>query len=121
LELKAWQLARERVGQRIRKQVWDNLEVKGRSIKVNKNLFSFIFINLNAMQVTNNCIKMHHFLPTRPCLVVSSLLAGRKIESARGIHRIVVFIDIKMVQSHDNSPVPESLRNVFFEDLLTIL
>ena len=34
LELKAWQLAREKVGQRIRKQVWDNMEIKGRSIKV---------------------------------------------------------------------------------------
>ena len=34
MELKAWQLARERVGQKIRKQVWDSMEVKGRSIKV---------------------------------------------------------------------------------------
>ncbi len=31
-ELKAWQLARQKVGQKIRKQVWDNMEVKGKSI-----------------------------------------------------------------------------------------
>ncbi len=34
LELKAWQLARQKVGQRIRKKVWDDMEVKGRSIMV---------------------------------------------------------------------------------------
>lgn len=31
-ELKAWQLARQKVGQKIRKKVWDDMEVKGRSI-----------------------------------------------------------------------------------------
>ena len=34
LELRAWQLARMKVGKRIRKQVWDDMEVKGMSIKV---------------------------------------------------------------------------------------
>jgi hypothetical protein len=33
LELKAWQLARQKVGQKIRKRVWDDMDVKGRSIK----------------------------------------------------------------------------------------
>ena len=31
-ELKAWQLSRHRIGQKIRKKVWDDMEVKGRSI-----------------------------------------------------------------------------------------
>ena len=31
-ELKAWQLARQKVGQKIRKKVWDDMDVKGRSI-----------------------------------------------------------------------------------------
>ena len=31
-ELKAWQIARHRVGQKVRKKVWDDMEVKGRSI-----------------------------------------------------------------------------------------
>ena len=31
-ELKAWQIARHRVGQKVRKKVWDDMEVKGRTI-----------------------------------------------------------------------------------------
>ena len=31
-ELKAWQLTRQKVGQKIRKKVWDDMDVKGRSI-----------------------------------------------------------------------------------------
>ena len=34
LELQAWQVARRKVGKRIRKEVWDDMEVKGMSIKV---------------------------------------------------------------------------------------
>ena len=30
--MKAWQLSRHRIGQKIRKKVWDDMEVKGRSI-----------------------------------------------------------------------------------------
>ena len=33
VELKAWQVARKKVGKKIRKQVWDDMEVKGMSIK----------------------------------------------------------------------------------------
>ena len=41
-ELKAWQLTRQKVGQKIRKKVWDDMDVKGRSIngmQVSKNSF----------------------------------------------------------------------------------
>ena len=34
LELRAWQMARYRTGQRLRRQVWDDLEVKGQAIQV---------------------------------------------------------------------------------------
>ena len=40
-ELKAWQLARQKVGQKIRKKVWDDMEVKGRSINGMKVCFFF--------------------------------------------------------------------------------
>ena len=40
LELKAWQMARKKVGKRIRKQVWDDMEVKGMSIKVRSKIWS---------------------------------------------------------------------------------
>ena len=33
LELRAWQLARKKVGRKIKKEVWDDMEVKGRCIK----------------------------------------------------------------------------------------
>ena len=33
LELRAWQLARKKVGRKIKKDVWDDMEVKGRCIK----------------------------------------------------------------------------------------
>ena len=36
LELRAWQLARKKVGQQVQKRVWQDMEVKGRAIKVNK-------------------------------------------------------------------------------------
>ena len=39
-ELKAWQLARHRVGQKIRKKVWDDMEVKGKSINGIEDIIS---------------------------------------------------------------------------------
>ena len=39
-ELKAWQIARHRVGQKIRKKVWDDMEVKGKSINGIKEIIS---------------------------------------------------------------------------------
>lgn len=35
LELRSRQLVQKRMGQRIRKEVWDDMEVKGKAIKVN--------------------------------------------------------------------------------------
>ena len=45
-ELKAWQLARQKVGQKIRKKVWDDMEVKGRSINGMKvrNFFPILIL-----------------------------------------------------------------------------
>ena len=38
LELKAWQMARGKLGQQVRKQVWDDMEVQGRAIRVIREL-----------------------------------------------------------------------------------
>ena len=48
-ELKAWQMARSRVGQKIRKKVWDDMDVVGRSIK--------------GMKVTPKVCFIRKFLP----------------------------------------------------------
>ena len=53
-ELKAWQLARQKVGQKIRKTVWDDMEVKGRSIngmKVRNFYFFFFFFSIFFLSV----------------------------------------------------------------------
>ena len=39
LELKAWQMARYRSGQRLRRQVWEDLEVRGQAIQVHIKVF----------------------------------------------------------------------------------
>ena len=36
LELKAWQLARKKVGLAVRREIWDDMEVKGRCIKARR-------------------------------------------------------------------------------------
>ena len=54
-ELKAWQLARQKVGQKIRKKVWDDMEVKGRSINGMKvrNFFNFdLFFSFLSVNMT---------------------------------------------------------------------
>ena len=56
-ELKAWQLTRQKVGQKIRKKVWDDMDVKGRSI--------------NGMQVSKKNFLTHFFkLQNRFYLVI---------------------------------------------------
>ena len=40
LELQSRQVVQKRMGQRIRKEVWDNMEVKGKAIKVSSELNS---------------------------------------------------------------------------------
>ena len=54
LELRAWQLARMKVGKRIHKQVWDDMEVKGMFIKVPTpimNVLAFIMTVLALVVV----------------------------------------------------------------------
>ena len=56
-ELKAWQLARQKVGQKIRKKVWDDMEVKGRSIngmKVRNFFFSNFFFSVGRFLAIAN-------------------------------------------------------------------
>lgn len=38
LELQSRQVVQKRMGQRIRKEVWDDMEVKGKAIKVSSEL-----------------------------------------------------------------------------------
>ena len=65
-ELKAWQLTRQKVGQKIRKKVWDDMDVKGRSI--------------NGMQVSKNCLNNKFSSFTKSFLVHNNMFLEKYCE-----------------------------------------
>ena len=84
LELRAWQLARKKVGRRIKKDVWDDMEVKGRCIKGMKEKLTVSNYPLKPTTIEEDdqleCVKEER----RLALEISGTSQDPNVTSAQG-------------------------------------